>query len=279
MFKNLVPGALGVRADFEEGLALARRHGFQGLDLPLDEAAALGAAAVRARYTEHGLLPGGFGLAVNWREDEATWRVGLERLPAQARLAREVGTGRCYTWVPAASNDRPFAENFAFHVQRLRPVAAILAEAGCHLGLEFIGPATIRRAHRYEFIWTMPGMLELCAAVGDNAGLLLDGWHWYTAGHTVADLLTLRPEQVVYVHVNDAPAGVPVDQQIDSVRCLPGETGVIDIAGFLRALQQIGYDGPVTPEPFSQQLRSMTPDEAVQVTAASMDRIWAIAGL
>ena len=63
-------------------------------------------------------------------------------------------------------------------------------------------------------------------------------------------LKALTPAQVVYVHVNDAPAGVPIDEQMDGVRALPGETGVIDIAGFLKALQGIGYDGPVTPEPF-----------------------------
>ena len=44
------------------------------------------------------------------------------------------------------------------------------------------------------------------------------------------------------VHANDAPEGRAVDEQIDSERCLPGETGLIDIVTFLTCLKRIGYD-------------------------------------
>jgi sugar phosphate isomerase/epimerase len=85
---------------------------------------------------------------------------------------------------------------------------------------------------------------------------------------------------VVYVHVNDAPAGVPVDEQVDNVRALPGETGVIDIAGFLQALQAIGYDGPVVPEPFKQELNTLPSDEArLQTVGTAMATIFRRAGL
>ena len=59
------------------------------------------------------------------------------------------------------------------------------------------------------------------------------------------------------VHVNDAPAGIAWDEQIDTVRTLPMETGVIDLAGFMQALQEMGYDGPVMPEPFSQRISDL----------------------
>ena len=32
MFKNLSPGAIGIQANIEEGLALAKSTGFEGLD-------------------------------------------------------------------------------------------------------------------------------------------------------------------------------------------------------------------------------------------------------
>ncbi len=90
----------------------------------------------------------------------------------------------------------------------------------------------------------------------------------------------LRPEQVVYVHVNDAPAGIDVDEQMDLVRDLPGATGVLDIVGFLHALRDIGYDGPVTPEPFKKELKDLPSDaERLQVVNASMDQIFQQAGL
>jgi len=63
------------------------------------------------------------------------------------------------------------------------------------------------------------------------------------------------------------------------VRCLPGETGVINLVGFLKALRDIGYNGPVTPEPFSEKVNRMEPEEAVKVTGEALKRVWELAGL
>ena len=41
MFKNLSTGAIGIRANMTEGLALAKNSGFEGLDLNIDEASQL----------------------------------------------------------------------------------------------------------------------------------------------------------------------------------------------------------------------------------------------
>ena len=114
----------------------------------------------------------------------------------------------------------------------------VLRDHGCSLGLEFIGPKTLRAGKPHEFIWDMGGMLELGRGHRHGqrgpAARLLALVHLRRHG---PELLALRPEQVVYVHVNDAPAGLDRDEQVDNVRCLPGETGVIDIVGFLQALQ------------------------------------------
>ncbi len=122
--------------------------------------------------------------------------------------------------------------------------------------------------------------MRLCNEIGTgNLGLLLDSWHWYTTYGTTGQLKKLKSEQVVYVHINDAPSGIPVEEQIDNVRCLPGETGVIDLVGFLRTLREIGYDGPVTPEPFSRKLKEMPVVEAVKLTGKSLDKVWKEAGI
>ena len=124
----------------------------------------------------------------------------------------------------------------------------------------------------------MDQMAELCAAVGPNCGYLLDAWHWYTAREGASNLLALEAAQVVDVHVNDAPRR-PVGEQLDHERCLPGETGVIDIATFLGSLKEIGYDGPVMVEPFSQRLREMAAAEACAATRAALDKVFAQAGI
>ncbi len=64
------------------------------------------------------------------------------------------------------------------------------------------------------------------------------------------------------------------------MRNLPGATGVIDIAGFLQALQSIGYDGPITPEPFYPALAELPSDaERLRVVGEAMDRIFRTAGI
>jgi len=255
MYMALRPGALGMKVDgLEAAIKLARDNGFQGVEFSAHEAASLidarGADAVRSLFHDSGIRSAGWGLPVEWRRDEQTWRKGLDDLPRLARAAAAIGSDRCSTWVMPCSNERALDENWKFHVSRFKPIAEILGEHGCRLGLEFIGPRTLRESQKHPFIHTMEDMLRLGSEIGPNTGLLLDSWHWYTSGGTVDDIREVDQKQVVYVHVNDAPLGVPVDQQIDNKRCLPGATGVIDIRGFLTALTHIGYDGPVVPEPF-----------------------------
>lgn len=284
MFTNLSLGAIGVKASLVEGIKLAKSVGFEGLEVDIREVAKhveeKGLEEVKRLFEEAGVRPGGWILPLDWRGEEAAYREGLAQLPRLAEVALSIDSRRVPTWVLPFSDERPFKENFNWHRDRFEPIARLLTEHGCSLGLEFIGPKTSRARHRYEFIYTLDGMLELCEAIGTgNVGLLLDSWHWYTSRGTVEDLRRLRSSQVVYVHINDAPKGVPVDEQIDNVRCLPGETGVIDLKGFLESLQAIGYDGPVTPEPFSQKLRGMPALEAVRVTRDALLKVWTAAGL
>ncbi len=281
MFRNLSAGAIGYGRSFFEALRPAKAAGFQGIDI--DAGQLLDPASrdrVREALEREGMVLGGWGLPVPLLNQESEYEAGLERLKTLAPAAAAIGYTRVATWLPSWSDARDYAENFAFHVKRLRPVGEVLADHGCRLGLEFLGPKTLRKGHPYEFIYTVEGMLELCQAVGTgNLGLLLDAWHWYTSGGTVAELEALRDENVVYVHINDAPAGIAVEEQIDNVRCLPGETGVIDLVGFLRALDKIGYTGPVTPEPFSAKLREMPEEERLVTAGQSLLKVWEEAGL
>ncbi|HZG65612.1 MAG TPA: sugar phosphate isomerase/epimerase family protein [Herpetosiphonaceae bacterium] len=285
MFTALSPGAIGVRpADLEAAVDAAVRGGFEGVEFNAAEIADLidahGAPHVRTIFDRAGIRVAGWGFPLEWRGSEERWREGLDKLPRRAQAAAAIGGTRCYTWITPSSDERPFEENWQFHVERLAPAAQILAASGCRLGLEFIGPKTLRDAARFPFVYRMQDMLELGAAVGSNVGLLLDCWHWYTSGGTTEELHALRPEQIVYVHVNDAPAGVPVDEQLDNVRALPGETGVIDIAGFLQALQVVGYDGPVVPEPFKKELNDLPSDDArLEIVGSAMKAIFRQAGI
>jgi sugar phosphate isomerase/epimerase len=281
MYRTMSPGAIGIRADLPTALKLAADTGWQGLDLPAAEALKLAqqtsAADVAALFAQAGLRPGGWGLPGEWRRPYE--RSALDTLAEQAQLAQAVGCTRAYTWLLPFSDERPFRENMQFHVRQLGPIASVLAANGCRLGLEFIGPRTMREGKRYGFIYSLEGMLCLAEAIGPNVGLLVDCWHWYTSLGTPADIRAMRAEDVVYVHVNDAPPGVAVEAQLDQVRRLPASTGVIDSAGFLGALREIGYDGPVTPEPFEKRLAEQSAEQSAREAHASMLALWRAAGL
>ena len=285
MYKTLSPHAIGVKMDsLEAGLLAAKTGRFQGLEVPAAMLANAvdqhGAGAVKKLFADAPIRPAAFGLPVDWRTSEENWRRDLEKLPRLCKAAASVGIDRCFTWVMPCSNERPMDENRKFHVERFKPIADILAQSRIRLGLEFIGPKTLRESQKHPFIHTMGEMLALGNDIAPNVGILLDCWHWYTSHGRLDEIRALRPEQVVYVHVNDAPRGVGVDQQIDNVRDLPGATGVIDIAGFLLALKQVGYDGPVTPEPFKKDLANLPSDEArLKMVGAAMDEIFVKAGL
>jgi sugar phosphate isomerase/epimerase len=287
MYATISPDALGIRGlSLSEAIALARDSGFSGLSFDSRAAAHAvdehGLAAVQEQFAQAGVKPAIWNLPVAWRDDNQ-WQADLRELPRLAATARQLGATRTTTYMPSGSDERPFAENFDWHVARLRPIAEVLRDEGCRFGIEFIGPRTFRAAFRHEFIHTLDGVMELVAAIGTgNAGVLLDAWHLYTSGGTIADLERLSSHDVVVVHVNDAPAGVARDDQIDTARELPMETGVINLVGFMQALRQMGYDGPVMPEPFSQRLNDLAatdPGAAAREAARSMDALWRAAGL
>ena len=286
MYATLGPEALGIRGlSLPAAIELAHDAGFAGLAFDVRAAARAadehGIETVRDWFARANVRPAYWSLPVAWRED-GQWETDLRELPRLAVVGRELGAPRTATHMPSGSDERPYEENFIWHVDRLRPIAEILRDAGCRFGLEYIGPRTFRAAFRHEFISTLAGTRELIAAIGlDNVGLMLDSWHLFASGGTLADLAELTNRDVVVVHVNDAPPGIPWDEQIDTVRALPLETGVIDLAGFMRELRKTGYDGPVMPEPFSQRLAELAaadPLAAAREAGRAMEKLWRVSG-
>jgi len=266
MIKTLSAGAIGVKLkSFEAGIAKAKEFGFGGLEFDVREVAPrideLGVAIVSGLFLSEGVLPVVFGMPVDWKGDESKWASDLKELPRLAKAASAIGCTRTATWVMPGSNDLEPDQNRDFHIARLTPVAKTLADHGISFGLEFIGPKHIRDSQKHPFVYTMSDMLELASAIGPNVGLLFDSYHWHTSGGTLAEVRALKCDQIVYVHLNDALPGVPVDELMDGTRCLPGETGVIDLKGLVLALYSIGYDGPAAVEPFKKELNDLPSDD------------------
>lgn len=277
-YKNLGGGHIGLRANQQQALDYAVKYGFDSMTPNLREFQNKSAAEIRewvATMKAKGIRYGAAGLPVEYRRDEDRFKADLAKLPKQATILQHMGVTRMATWISPGHPERTYLKNFELHKIRFREIAKVLKDHGIRLGLEFVGPRTSRMRNRFAFICTQHEAMELIEAIGTgNVGLLMDSWHWYTSHGTVEELLQLSNEDIVHVHVNDAPPDIPVDEQRDNRRRLPTTTGVIDLKGFINALVKIGYDGPVECEPFDRELRAMPDREKLEKTIESLNRLW-----
>ena len=181
----------GLSLSFEETVQAAVDFGFEGVELDQATLVDTPPGRLKQRIDGAGLHPGGWGVPFDVTADESSYRAGLGELGGVAARA-----GR---WAPLDAfagygliRDLGWDENWRFHVGRLQPVATTLAEHGCRLGLEFVGPATSRQGHRHPFVHTVDEALALCREVGQGTGLLLDSWHWYASVERRATSLDWR---------------------------------------------------------------------------------------
>lgn len=277
----LNPGNIGASFDQETLLNMAIKYGYQAIN-PNVKALAVMSDAERESYLEkmknNDITWGSAGLPVDFRNDEKKYRDDIVGLATAAETLASVGVTRMNTWIMPSNELYTYNENFKLHRNRLREAANIIGHYGIRLGLEYVGPKTLLTRSKYSFIRTMAEGKELIAAMGEpNVGFVLDSFHWYCAGDTTTDLLTLENKDVVVVDLNDARSGLSVDEQIDGQRELPMATGVIPMADFMQALKQIDYDGPIRAEPFNQPLRDMDDEQAVKVTYDAMKKAYDLA--
>jgi sugar phosphate isomerase/epimerase len=275
MFLSLNSVLLSNRVQWPEFVRLAAKVGFPGTDVMLKAALQEGATSTVALLKELNLRPAVLDLPVEFRKDDTAFESSLPALRPAAEFGAAISCPRMVTYI-MSSSDTPKDELRAVYKKRFTTCAQVLAEHGVRLGLEFLGPLHIRKAHKYEFIWRMNDMLEFAKECGPNVGLLLDSWHWHHAGATTDDIINAGRERIVHVHFNDALA-LPPDQIRDDHRLLPGE-GVINLVGFLKALQTIGYSDALSVEVFNR-FKTETPEEAARQGLQAATAVFRKAGL
>ncbi|GGD72012.1 sugar phosphate isomerase/epimerase family protein [Paenibacillus nasutitermitis] len=278
MLRGLTSAGLGKVENDEQLIALASEYGFQAVDVDAQGLVERhGVEGARELLASHNLVIGSIGLPVEWRKTDEDFQKGLTKLTQVAAAAASLGCTSCCTYI-LPSTDYKAAHFMTLATRRLRICAQILGAYGIRLGLEFVGPHHLRTAWKNPFIWTVQETLDWIEAIGEpNVGLLFDAYHWYTNELTVADIEALRADQIVHVHINDAP-DVPVSEALDNGRIYPGE-GVIDLAGFLQALNKIGYRGAVAQEILSANPPSDSPEQLAKRSKAGFDKVFQAAGL
>jgi len=276
MYLSLNSTLLSDRVPWPEFARLAARVGFPGTDVMLEPAMKAGAQETKQLLQELKIKPAILNLPVEFRKDDAAFRTSLSKLDEAGRFAAAIGCPRMITWILPSSDTRK-DELRQIYKQRFTESARILARSDVRLGLEFLGPLHLRKMHRYEFIWRMQDMLTFAKECGPNVGLLLDAWHWHHAGATAEDIVAAGRDRIVHVHFDDS-ANLPPEQIRDDERLMPGE-GVIDLVGFLKALQKIGYKDALSVEVFGRGLKNMTPEAAARLGLETSRSVFRKAGI
>jgi sugar phosphate isomerase/epimerase len=275
MYLSLNSVLLSGRVKWPEFPKFAARMGYPGTDVMLDAAMEEGAAATNKLLSDLRIRPAILDFPVNFRKDDAAFRASLPKLEPAAAFAAAIGCPRMMTYIMPSSNT-PKEELRRIYKERFTESAAILARHNVRLGLEFLGPLHLRKMFPHEFIWHMNDMLAFAKECGPNVGLTLDSWHWHHAGATTEDIVAAGKRHIVHVHFNDSP-NLPPDQIRDDQRLMPGE-GVINLVGFLRALQTISYNDALSVEVFGRA-KSMTPEAAAKLGLSSALAVFRKAGV
>ncbi len=146
-------------------------------------------------------------------------------------------------------------------VRVLRELSAIAKPYGIRLAYEFLGCAdcTVKT-------------LAQCAAIVDkvarpNVGLVLDTFHFFAGGSSIASIRQVNPRKVFMVHINDVERA-PRRKMHDALRLFAGK-GIIPLTKILGSLKTIGYDGKLSVEIFRPQYWNRPPLQVAKEARAT----------
>ncbi len=239
-------------------LATISAMGFDGVELPLENAGDLVPEATAVQLAEHGLSAWVVGAMAPGRDlvatDDRSVAATQSYLRACIDLAAAVGapavcgpfyaqTGRVWR-LTADEREAAYAE---WRVN-LSPVVAYAAEHDVRIGIEPL--------NRYEtsLVNTVDQALTALGSLLDDGsvGLALDTYHLNIEERSSADALRAAGEHLVHLQVCGNDRGAPGGDQTDW-------------PAIIKALDDIGYTGGLTIESF-------TPNNASIAVAASIWR-------
>jgi len=253
--------------------------GFGGVDWDLGPFKTLGLEASRALFAELQIKPTIVNLPLQgpFGGDDAAFKAKLPALAEDVAFVAGVGCTKMM-FVLQATGPTPKEEYRKLVRDRLAAIGEVLQKGNLRLGIEFLGPLQFRtRPGAQEFIYTMSEAVALAKDSGPNLGVVLDAWHWHHSGSTIADILAAGKTRIIQVHVSDAKAQPPEDVR-DNMRLMPGE-GIIDLVGFFQALQKVGYDESVSPEPLGRVPMDMTPEDGARLGLTTTQAVMRKAGV
>ena len=153
--------------------------------------------------------------------------------------------------------------------QRIARCAKLFDDAGAGIAVEYTPLGAIP---------TMRDGMEFVTAASRTAraGLLVDSWHFCLSDNTWGDLAAVPLDDIAYVQFTDALEPEYRERMIrESLhrRAVPGE-GVLELDRFAATLLDRGWDGTVSVEVLSAELRRLPVDAIVERLYAATSRYW-----
>lgn len=283
MFRNLSMFGLPLSGRPSELIELALSFGFDSMDMDLidfkHQSDAFSVTHARRLMVSARLSNGVFMLPVAWEADDEIFNRDLETLASQLDVAASADALRAVATVSPACNERAFKDNFEFHCGRLETLGNLLASRSIKLGLAIVPEAEARANKQHEFVHSLDKLIALVGSAHQSVGIVVDVWGMHIAGH-LADMISQIPTgRIVDVRLSDAPQDVPSETLTHAQRLMPGETGVIDTASILKALEAVGYDGPVTPWADRSTLAGRGREKIVKLSGDRLESAWKAADL
>ncbi|HVQ49892.1 MAG TPA: TIM barrel protein [Mycobacterium sp.] len=153
--------------------------------------------------------------------------------------------------------------------QRIQRCAKLFDDVGSGMAVE------------YTPLGAIPSIgdgMEVVRAAGraGRAGLMIDSWHFCFSDNTWDDLAAVPLDDIAYLQFTDALEPEYRERMIrESLhrRALPGE-GILELDRFATTLREKGYDGIVSVEVLSAQVRELPVDVLVGRLYATTAPYW-----
>lgn len=245
-----------------EKIRLAGLHGFKAIELWLNDVLAhveQGGSVldVNKAVADAGLLVPSTIAMKGWVEaGEDEYPAALEEVRRRMDLAAQLGS----PYVIATPSREP--TDLALITRRYGRLLEIGRQMGVKPVMEYLGFC--------HSVYTIDQLLEVVEGTGDpDACVVLDAFHTFRGGSNQRDLEKVPAERIAHYHLDDAPASVPRQQQMDPDRVMPGD-GIIDLRYEIDLLRRKGYYGCVSLELFNPGLWEQDPND---VLAIGMERM------
>src|SRR5215510_12509028 len=248
------------RFSFEERVKAAAEAGFAALGLTVEDYGAcrdrgLSPADLRRIPADCGITVAELEFLTHWWHDgEQGRRARLieEQLYAAADAfgARHMNVGSI-----GGRGTLPALEVVAEHFAALCDRAA---RHGLRVALEFLPWSDISDAGT---AWAI-----VRQAARANGGILIDSWHYFRGAADPAQVRAIPAEHFCAIQFDDADA-VQIGGMLEDTtqrRRLPGE-GAFDLVGFVRMLDEIGVQAPVSVEIISTEQQARPLAEAARL--------------